>query len=137
MHPADDLYRLLLEREWAFQDKTKEVFSTILYLTDAIQEHLEVATADIQWISIDRIGVEIIVMVSIPNMEHCEYAAPGFAPTQLLTIILPESVVDTAEKDTIKQFLDETFDIRKGDSEDNEDLQGIVSVEYTATRILH
>lgn len=137
MHPADDLYRLLLEREQAFQDKTQEVFCNVSFLTDAIVSHLNVAASDIKWISIDKIGVEIVIMVSVPNREKGQYVAPSYTPVQVLTIVIPESVVDTAETDTISQFLDETFDIRKNDGDDNPNLHGIIAAEQTVRRILH
>lgn len=136
MYKIDDLYRLLLEREAAFQDKTQELFRSVKFLTEAIIAHLEVSPVDISWLSLDRIGTEIIVMLSVPHTVQGQYIPPSCSPVQLITIIIPESVVDTAESHTIRQFLDETFDIRSGDG-DNPSLRGVIMTEQTIRRTLH
>lgn len=139
MDTIDDLYRLLLEREKAFQEKTQDMFGQLDFLTNAIMGHLNVAPRDIGWISIDKIGKELIIMVSVPNDEKGAYATPGSLPIQILTIVIPESVVETGEIDTIQQFLDETFDIRQydGKSEVDADLMGIIAVSESTRRTLH
>lgn len=139
MHNVDDMYRLLLERERAFQDKTQEIFGNIDYLTDAIIAHLAVDPKDIGWISLDMIGREIIVMVSVPITDPQLYVEPGTTPAELLTIALPTSVVDTCETELILQYLEETFDIRKYDGKDDidGDLTGIVHAAPTTRRTVH
>lgn len=139
MDTIDDLYRLLLEREKAFQDKTQEMFGQLDFLTNAIMGHLNVPHTSIGWVSIDKIGMELIIMVSVPNDEKGVYEAPGTRASQLLTIVIPESVVETGETDTIQQFLDETFDIRKydGKSEVDSELTGIVAISESTRRTIH
>lgn len=139
MDTIDDLYRLLLEREKAFQEKTQDMFGQLDFLTNAIMAHLNVDHRNIGWISIDKIGKELVIMVSVPNDEKGAYAPLGAVPIQFLTIVIPESVVETGETDTITQFLDETFDIRKydGKSEVDPELTGIVAVSESTRRTLH
>lgn len=139
MDTIDDLYRLLLEREKTFQEKTQDMFGQLDFLTDAVVRHLDVPRRDIGWISIDKIGRELVIMVSIPNDEKGVYVVPGTTATQHLTIVLPESVVETGDSYLIQQFLDETFDIRKydGNSDIDSELTGIVSVSESTRRTLH
>jgi len=139
VHTVDDLYRLFLEREKAFQDKTQEIFATMDYLSNAIILHLEADAKDVKWISIDSVGSEIVIMVSIPSTDPNQYVPPSMTPSQLLTIVIPSSVVDTGESELIHQYLDETFDIRKHDGEDMDlqDLTGIIAASPANRRIVH
>lgn len=141
MNSVDDLYRLLLEREKAFQDKTQDVFGQVPFLCDAIITHLQVPPTEIGWISIDMVGFEIILMVSVPVNNPQMLVPPGTKPAQLLTIVLPTSVVDTGESESIVQYLEETFDVRKYDGQSDPttdgELTGIVNIVPTTRRILH
>ena len=135
---ADDMYRLLLEREKTFQDKTQEVFAGSEFLCQAIQEHLKVNARDTKWLSIDMIGQDIVVMVSIPDLTSDDYAAPGHEPVKVLTVVIPCSVVDIGDPEVILNFLEETFDIRQFDGEEvDEDIHGIVAAAASTRGILH
>jgi hypothetical protein len=138
---VDALYRALLAREEEWQNRTTEIFAGAEYVTTGIINYLNQAVEVITWESIDVIGNEMLIQVSIPNDDRFQYVEPGESSIQTLTIVLPTSVIEVEDSELITQFLHDTEDVRKHDhrgyDEDSSEDQGVVGYSIATKRTLH
>lgn len=140
MDKIDALYRLLLKREVAWQDHTTEIFASAEYVTTGVINYLDLPVEDIKWDSIDVIGNEMLIQVTIPNSDRFQYVEPGERSIQTLTIVLPVSVVEAEDTDLITAFLHDTEDVRKHDHRaphEDSDIQGVVGYSIATKRTIH
>lgn len=140
MYIIDSLYRALLAREVEWQNRTTEIFAEAQYITTGIINYLDLPVEDIKWESIDVIGQEMLVQVTIPNDDRFQYVEPGERALQTLTIVIPTSVIEVEDSDLITAFLHDTEDVRKHDHrepEQEEAAQGVVGYSKITQRTIH
>lgn len=134
----DTLYGLILDREVEWQRRTREIIQKCGFVATGIIAYLELPKEAITWDSLDVIGQEFYVQVTIPAFDRFRYVDPGEMLHQTLTIILPMSVVETEDADLITVYLQETEDIRKHDHRQPEDeTGGIVALQTVTKRSVH
>lgn len=136
---VDTLYRALLAREVEWQDRTTEIFAVAGYITTGVINYLDLPVNVIKWESIDVIGNEMLIQVTIPNGDRFQYIEPGEQSIQTLTIVLPVSVIEAEDEDLIMAFLHDTEDVRKHDHRgpDESDAQGVVGYSIATKRTIH
>lgn len=141
MVDVDNMYRLFLEREQLFQECTLVILSQIKFVTDGIKEYLELAPGDISWSSVEIIGHEMFVVVSIPSTDRFQYVPPGTSGTKTLTIVLPLSVIEAGDSHLIADYLIETEDVRQNDhlivQDEPETPTGVVGLSNSFKKIIH
>ena len=137
MGPSDLMYSLFLEREQQYADNTLNIWANIPFVTDAIKQYLGAPAQSISWLSIDKIGPEIVIMLSIRNDDRFMYVKPGSIASRVLTIIIPTSVAETDDANLICEYLKETQDIRNQDMHPELERGGVVHVTEATRRVLH
>jgi hypothetical protein len=140
MSKVDTLYQSFLDREVAWQNQTDVIFSQAEFITTGVINYLDLPVDQIKWESIDVIGQEMLIQVTVPNDDRFQYVELGEHNVQTLTIVLPVSVVEAEDSDLITAFLHDTEDVRKHDHRElqpEEDAQGVVGYSTGSNRTLH
>ena len=71
----DTLYGLILDREVEWQRRTREIIQQCGFVATGIIAYLELPKEAITWDSLDVIGQEFYVQVTIPAFDRFQYVA--------------------------------------------------------------
>jgi hypothetical protein len=137
MDTLDTMYLKFLEREQQYRLATDEIWSHIDFVAEGVSKYLRVPPNTISWNSVEIIGPEMVIMVSMLSKDRHQYAPPGSLASRILTIIIPISVVETNDAAIITQYLNETEDVRSNDTHPEIERGGVIAYINTTRRMIH
>lgn len=136
----DEMYRLFVVRETNYQENTDIIWSHIKFITDGIINYLDLPVEQVEWNTLDVIGNEMVIMLTIPYNDRFQWVASHETTVQILTIVLPTSVVESYDSDLITGFLNDTEDVRRMDNgKEDYDItpQGVVGFANVTKKVIH